>query len=562
MPTDTGLDERPSSSGAGLAVGRDLTAVEEFSAWHEDEPGGLHAGTYRDLLPVSPLREGEQYAFEVDLDACTGCKACVTACHNLNGLDEDETWRRVGVLQGGSNEQAAQRTVTTACHHCEDPACLNGCPVLAYEKDPFTGIVKHLDDQCIGCRYCILKCPYDVPQYSPSRGIVRKCDLCQSRLVVGEAPACVQACPNSAIAVRAVRLSSPDVALSSLAADVNREFLPDSPDPDYTRPTTRYRTGRAMAENMRAGDHFRLAPEPAHWPLVAMLVLTEWGVGALAASLGTASRLAGPSGTQHARWLATSGLALVIAGLLASFLHLGQPLKAWRVFLGLRRSWLSREIVSFGAFAFVATAYVAWLWISPDRHAAGVPALPALPAALIGGFGLASVLCSAMIYHDTRRAFWRIEQSGGRFLGTVGMLGAASLGLALGLAVALNPADDAASRGPLVATAVVVSAAALLIAMTAGKLALEASVVKHLREREWTELKRSALLLTGALWRAAVARLACAVLGGIVLPTWSLLDGSSPVAAIASLTLCAVGELLERYLFFTAVAPRRMPGGV
>ena len=52
--------------------------------------------------------------------------------------------------------------------------------MLAYEKDAETGIVRHLDDQCIGCQYCVLKCPYDVPKYSKKRGIVRKCDMCYS----------------------------------------------------------------------------------------------------------------------------------------------------------------------------------------------------------------------------------------------------------------------------------------------------------------------------------------------------------------------------------------------
>src|SRR5262249_30553233 len=106
---------------------------------------------------------GQQYAFSVDLDACTGCKACVSACHSLNGLDDHETWRHIGTLQGGTTRHPIQQTVTTACHHCLEPACQQGCPVGAYEKD--TGIVRHLDDQCIGCQYCILKCPYDVPQY-------------------------------------------------------------------------------------------------------------------------------------------------------------------------------------------------------------------------------------------------------------------------------------------------------------------------------------------------------------------------------------------------------------
>src|SRR5205085_3191577 len=144
--------------------------------------------------PLAAPGPGEQYAFEVDLDACTGCKSCVVACHALNGLDEDESWRSVGLLQG-ARTAAFQQTVTTACHHCVDPACLTGCPVDAYEKDVQTGIVRHLDDQCIGCQYCVLKCPYDVPKYNARLGIVRKCDLCSSRLSAHEAPACAQACP-------------------------------------------------------------------------------------------------------------------------------------------------------------------------------------------------------------------------------------------------------------------------------------------------------------------------------------------------------------------------------
>ena len=121
---------------------------------------------YHDLIPAAKPGLGEQYAFAVDLDACTGCKACVSACHSLNGLEENETWRKVGLLHGSTETEPYRQTITTACHHCVEPGCLEGCPVMAYEKDDETGIVRHLDDQCIGCQYCMLKCPYDVPQYS------------------------------------------------------------------------------------------------------------------------------------------------------------------------------------------------------------------------------------------------------------------------------------------------------------------------------------------------------------------------------------------------------------
>ena len=183
----------------------------------------LQARYYRDLIPLNAPKQGEQYAFEVDLDSCSGCKACVTACHNLNGLDEDEVWRKVGLLSGGSSQLPVIQHVSTACHHCVEPACMEGCPVLAYEKDPITGIVRHLDDQCIGCQYCVLKCPYDVPRYSKKMGIVRKCDMCSSRLAVGEAPACVQACPNEAIRITVV---NKEAVSAKAAANL---FLPGRP---------------------------------------------------------------------------------------------------------------------------------------------------------------------------------------------------------------------------------------------------------------------------------------------------------------------------------------------
>ncbi len=130
-----------------LQAQRTLTAVERFAAREEskDSPDAPQARYYRDLVPLERPRPGEQYAFEVDLDRCTGCKACVSACHTLNGLDDHELWRTVGLLHGGSAAAPAQQTVTTSCHHCLEPACLLGCPSQAYEKHPHTGIVMHLD---------------------------------------------------------------------------------------------------------------------------------------------------------------------------------------------------------------------------------------------------------------------------------------------------------------------------------------------------------------------------------------------------------------------------------
>ena len=81
-----------------------LTAVERFAQRHASHG---EQRFYRDLIPATPPGPGQQYAFRVDLDLCTGCKACVTACHNLNGLGAQETWRDVGLLIGGIAAAAA-----------------------------------------------------------------------------------------------------------------------------------------------------------------------------------------------------------------------------------------------------------------------------------------------------------------------------------------------------------------------------------------------------------------------------------------------------------------------
>src|SRR6516165_3648526 len=336
-----------------------LTPVARFSLKHELGRLQAQAKYYRDLIPFSSPAAGQQYAFAVDLDACTGCKACVTACHSLNGLDEGETWRDVGTLFGGTPAEPVQQTVTTTCHHCLDPACMNGCPVNAYDKDSVTGIVRHLDDQCIGCQYCILKCPYDVPKYSKKRGIVRKCDMCAGRLAVGEAPACVQACPNEAI-----RITIVDKELIALERK-NNCFLPGSPGSDYTLPTTQYHTARKLPGNLLPADFYKVKPERAHTPLVVMLVLTQLSVGGFL--FATVLRLLYPTDIVAALTPFHSLVALLL-GLLAlgaSTMHLGRPLYAWRAFIGLKTSWLSREIIIFGLFAGVAMIYAGLFWL-PD----------------------------------------------------------------------------------------------------------------------------------------------------------------------------------------------------
>ncbi|WAC18264.1 dimethyl sulfoxide reductase anchor subunit [Luteolibacter sp. SL250] len=508
------------------------TPVAKFSEVHHRKNPDL-ADHYRSLIPLTKPGVGEQYAFEVSLDRCTGCKACVSACHSMNGLDEDEAWRDIGMLHGGERNRTWQQTITTACHHCADPGCLGGCPVGAYEKEKDTGIVRHLDDQCIGCSYCILKCPYDVPKYSKKRGIVRKCDMCHQRLAEGEAPACVQACPTEAIRIVTVASNQP------------AHFLPGAPDPSVTRPTTSY-VGRDIPESALAADREALTPQHAHWPLVIMLTLTQVGLGLLAAPLLGLAPSSGPVVSlgsppvinlkaletlvftpTASSFVLLAALGIFFAGMGASILHLGQPLKAWRFFLGLRTSWLSREILAFSLFAPIPILLAA-LHFSPEFPFKSlihqVTVWSAFPV------GLAAVFTSVMIYVDTHRSSWRFPITASRFFGTVLVFAALSLQLA--------------APSPLHAI--------LTLTAICLKLIPEARMLRHAEDPDaaWTPDRHTALLQLHPLGPFLRARHLLALTAAFVafINPW------------AALPLLILSEILERQLFFQSVYAPKMPG--
>jgi Fe-S-cluster-containing dehydrogenase component/DMSO reductase anchor subunit len=506
-----------------LAEQRELTAVERFSQKHERSLLPQLANHYRDLIPFSRPAPGQQYAFEVNLDKCTGCKACVSACHSLNGLEENETWRDVGTLVGYQRGQAYQQTVTTACHHCSEPGCLEGCPVMAYEKDEDTGIVRHLDDQCIGCQYCTMKCPYDVPKYSKRLGIVRKCDMCHDRLAVGEAPACVQACPHEAITIRLVDVAEVSVA----AAEPDSRLLPGTYSSGYTKPTTRFVSARPIPRDAASASAQVLHKEHAHWPLLIMLVLTQLAAG-MFLYLGIEAIADRETFTRISLPVSLAGFAILNVGLIAAVFHLGRPLGAWRFFLGLRTSWMSREILAFSMFAGVASLTVGAAWF--------FPASPWLaPASAF--MGLVSVFTSAMIYVDTHRDFWTAESVSGRFFGAVLTLGAVATFLCGG-----SPwLAGAAMAFQFLIFAWEMSRYGDALQDSESRSHLSARIVKEMMPRIVPARSLLLILSLGSL----TAALATMQIG------W----------AVAAFLVMLVAAFLERYVFFTAVVPHRMPGG-
>ena len=553
----------PSPPAAGESVGtlidalireqQTLSAVESFSAHHDATPAGLES-SYRHLIPLTAPRPGEQYGFEVDLDRCSGCKGCVTACHSLNGLEEGESWRQVGLLVGetiiprpggagpGSAVLPVQRTVTTACHHCLEPACLLGCPVLAYDKEPTTGIVRHLDDQCIGCSYCVMTCPYEVPRYSAKRGIVRKCDLCHGRLAEGEAPACVQGCPNQAIRVSLVSRDwvRMEFRPPQQKGQSTPTWLPDSPNPQLTLPTTRYVTRHPEA-TLLAADHAEARLQPAHWPLILLLLGTQAGIGGM---MLAAVRAAGdPAG---AAILSMVAMACFGLGMIGSVAHLGQPAKAWRVWMGWRTSWLSREAMIlpvFGGASAICTAgwIVSWRW--PELPLPIIP--PALPLAGLGLTGLASLIAQCGVYAATQRWCWRVSATMPRFLGTV---------IVLGSAMALASPGSGAHQAALLC----------LLLGQAIKMGVEvrsASGVASTPARA-LESRRQVQLLTETLRPFWALRVLVGLIAGVLLPV-ALLVGDASLSSTAVVVMvagCVVGEALERWMFFRAATPNRMPG--
>jgi Fe-S-cluster-containing dehydrogenase component len=172
--------------------------------------GGAAAAFAEDTLP---LPAPDAVAMLYDTTVCTGCKACVSACAEANGLLPDT--RLTGLYQAPLtlNEftkniiklcdpvTGPQSFVKQQCMHCLDPACVSACPFGALFKRTTDGVVAWEPTKCIGCRYCEVACPYHVPKFewnSQNPEIV-KCEFCRHRLAVGEEPACTAVCPTKAV---------------------------------------------------------------------------------------------------------------------------------------------------------------------------------------------------------------------------------------------------------------------------------------------------------------------------------------------------------------------------
>lgn len=148
-----------------------------------------------------------QYGFHFNAQRCTGCKTCMLACKDFHDLPSAISFRQVYEYGGGAWSQNDRGLWTqdcfayylsVSCNHCSDPACTKVCPTGAMHKGE-GGLVSVDRKKCIGCGYCALSCPYRAPKVDRSQGLSVKCDGCASRVLAGEKPVCVEACPLRAL---------------------------------------------------------------------------------------------------------------------------------------------------------------------------------------------------------------------------------------------------------------------------------------------------------------------------------------------------------------------------
>ena len=131
----------------------------------------------------------------VDLDHCTGCKGCEIACKNENSIPLGERWNRL-LLCGpyGEYPNLSQYYLPVMCQQCADAPCVSVCPTGASYRDPETDVVLVDKEKCIGCKYCMMACPYGVRDWNKAESVVEKCTLCQHLTTAGEKPQCVKVC--------------------------------------------------------------------------------------------------------------------------------------------------------------------------------------------------------------------------------------------------------------------------------------------------------------------------------------------------------------------------------
>ncbi len=138
-----------------------------------------------------------------DLELCMGCGACVVACmdeHDVDVENNEVANRRILKIEQEDEVNTYINFASVSCMHCENSACLIGCPTGAIYRDEETRAILVNQELCIGCHSCAVACPFGVPRYDKNNKLT-KCDLCSERQKAGLLPACMRTCPIKALSL-------------------------------------------------------------------------------------------------------------------------------------------------------------------------------------------------------------------------------------------------------------------------------------------------------------------------------------------------------------------------
>jgi len=165
----------------------------------------------RGLVSPKLAEKLADYALIIDTTKCVGCGACKVACNLRNHLPEGQSYIHILRQTEGENE----RFLPVQCQHCADPPCAHVCPTNAtYIRDD--GVVLINEKLCVGCKYCMVACPYQARIFDEERGVADKCWLCLDDVLGGGEPACVHACVLGARLFG--RIDNPDSEVVQLIA--------------------------------------------------------------------------------------------------------------------------------------------------------------------------------------------------------------------------------------------------------------------------------------------------------------------------------------------------------
>jgi Fe-S-cluster-containing dehydrogenase component len=275
-------------------------------------------------------------------DLCVRCNACSAACILENGWDVMP--RTIYQINSEAFISVPVINLSMACNHCQKPACLNGCPAGTLYKDEESGAILVNDKRCLGCNYCTWNCPYESPKPDKSKGIIAKCNLCNTLLNEGGNPACASACPTGALTFGVIPENHdnsrygwfPEKILEpslKLTGSHDQSLLQIIPENIFDTEITSADKGRKYI-----GDE---------WSLAVFSFLASISV-ALMCSMAL-------TGKAPNKLLFLS--ITILAGLI-SFLHLGKKARAWRAVTNILKSPLSREIASYIIYLFLSSAAI------------------------------------------------------------------------------------------------------------------------------------------------------------------------------------------------------------